>query len=619
MDDQALVTAAEVARLAGVGRAAVGNWRRRYDDFPRPNGGSESTPTFRLRDIRSWLEDKGKLGAHSLVELAWQALEASETKGSMAEALAAVGAYLASGECALGAGVRRAVDDLVVAVGEAVAFEQLCTRYVVSSRQLAVTPPELAALMIELAQAGSGPVLDPACGTGSLLRAAPRGVEVLGQELHAGLAMVARSRLGFTHQMARIMGGDSLRADGFDGVLAGAVVCNPPFNERAWGYEGLQFDPRWVYGLPPKGESELAWVQHCLAHVRHGGRVVMILPPGVASRRSGRPIRAALLRKGVVRAVIALPPGAVAPAHLPMHLWVLTTDDNNANGVRLIDTSAGSRVRLDDLGWPEVCGRVYRAMDDKEDAAIYRLVPTIDLLDDEVDLTPTRHLRAGPDLDEIRADRSRFIELLGRLGGVVPRLNSVSEPEARPMTTVGELARQGALSLHQLVGPLDVGSGPGTPVLTSSDVAAGHGPSGFVAGDTDGVRLRKGDVVVPTVASRPTAVVVGKDSETLLGAGLQLLRTDPDQLDPLFLAGVLRSSETARAAATKSSSYRVDVRRVELPRLPLVEQRRLGEVFSALDEFGAALDEAAELGRRFGRTVTDALVSGRLEPGRSDS
>ena len=32
------MTAAAIARLAGVGRAAVSNWRRRYPEFPEARG-----------------------------------------------------------------------------------------------------------------------------------------------------------------------------------------------------------------------------------------------------------------------------------------------------------------------------------------------------------------------------------------------------------------------------------------------------------------------------------------------------------------------------------------------------------------------------------------------------
>jgi len=49
------MTAAAIARLAGVGRAAVSNWRRRYPGFPKPVGGSPTSPTFDRVEWLAWL------------------------------------------------------------------------------------------------------------------------------------------------------------------------------------------------------------------------------------------------------------------------------------------------------------------------------------------------------------------------------------------------------------------------------------------------------------------------------------------------------------------------------------------------------------------------------------
>src|ERR1035441_10447737 len=54
------MTAAAIARFAGVGRAAVSNWRRRYPEFPRPVGGSLTSPTFDRAEIEAWLKATGK-------------------------------------------------------------------------------------------------------------------------------------------------------------------------------------------------------------------------------------------------------------------------------------------------------------------------------------------------------------------------------------------------------------------------------------------------------------------------------------------------------------------------------------------------------------------------------
>ncbi|MFG2000397.1 hypothetical protein ACGFNU_14710 [Spirillospora sp. NPDC048911] len=56
------INLAEIARLAGVGRAAVGNWRRCHHDFPEPVGSTQlNTPTFALADIQAWPATHGLL------------------------------------------------------------------------------------------------------------------------------------------------------------------------------------------------------------------------------------------------------------------------------------------------------------------------------------------------------------------------------------------------------------------------------------------------------------------------------------------------------------------------------------------------------------------------------
>ncbi len=73
-DNATEVTAAGIARLAGVGRAAVSNWRRRHADFPKPVGGTETSPAFALAEVESWLRDQGKLAEVPLRERVWQQL-----------------------------------------------------------------------------------------------------------------------------------------------------------------------------------------------------------------------------------------------------------------------------------------------------------------------------------------------------------------------------------------------------------------------------------------------------------------------------------------------------------------------------------------------------------------
>lgn len=442
------VNAGDIARLADVGRAAVSNWRRRFEDFPAPVGGTASSPLYLLRDVETWLRRNGKPFRVSPAERLWTQL--------------------------------RTVDDLKL--GEALAhvqtdaetFEFLHERYLEAhSRLLNPTPPEV--VDIVLAFVDGDTVIDPACGTGNLLKAS-KGRNKIGQELDPVSAVIARRRL----PKAQIVVGDSLRHNGI-AQKADAVVCDPPWHDRTWGHEELVGDARWTYGLPPRGEPELAWLQHCLSLAKPGGQVAVLLPSAAAARRPGKRIRGNLLRAGAIRAVVTVGAGR--------DLWLLRNP---------IGRVPEQIALLEEPGPIEPNTRV------------------IDLLDDDVDLSPSR--RSRTDATAYLSQQSSFR---------VPSLPELREQAAPPLTTIGELVR----------------NAPGTHVVTS-----------------------------------PT------------GATYEI---DPRKVDPDFLEGVLR----AAFARTPTGSTRLDVRRTQVPSLPVDEQRRYGEAFAQLKALEERLDEAAGLVR----------------------
>src|SRR5690606_31231391 len=87
--DEQLVTAADIARLARVTRAAVSNWRRRHDDFPAPVAGTKSSPLFALSQVRAWLDRQNKGHEETDEVRLWHALRA-EYPDSMAQGICEV-------------------------------------------------------------------------------------------------------------------------------------------------------------------------------------------------------------------------------------------------------------------------------------------------------------------------------------------------------------------------------------------------------------------------------------------------------------------------------------------------------------------------------------------------
>ncbi|MFE6611782.1 N-6 DNA methylase [Amycolatopsis sp. NPDC057786] len=549
MEEQATVTAADIARIAGVGRAAVSNWRRRYGDFPPPVGGTASSPFFSLVAVEKWLRERGKPVEISLGDRIWQRLRNLGDDLALGDRVGRVGSYLSRPrEWTFSpryddAELLELLDRFAAERGAREAYEFLCERYVEAhSRQLSVTAGPVAELMSRLVGPAPGVVLDPACGLGTLLLASG-GTRLLGQADDPATSCIAAHRLLLAGADMEMYGADALSMDSYEGVLADTVVCDPPFNEREWGYDELVGDPRWVYGQPPRGEPELAWVQHCLAHVKPGGLVAIRMPPAAAGRRTGRRIRGNLLRAGALRAVVTVG-GA--------DLWLLRRPEPGER--------PPSRVLL--LADPSTVEEQWR--DHLRGAEVPDAVRIIDLLDEEIDLSPARY----QDRDEHAGEA--FLEVRRYFEGIRPELPSLAVSDEKPsFVTIGELLKSGVLTVPESVEDGDVVASPSVPAYVHS-----------------------GESSVP----EPT---------------MSKYRTDPERLDAAFLAGCLR----AAGQIAPTSSTRIDLKRTRIPRLPIEAQRAHGEAFTRLAAFEAALREAAESGLELVRLGLAGLTEGQLRPG----
>ncbi|GAA2873827.1 N-6 DNA methylase [Streptosporangium fragile] len=646
MREDVTVSAADVARLADVGRAAVSNWRKRFDDFPQPVGGTATSPAFSLVQVEQWLRRHGRYVEVSPLERVWQWLRAVGEDLRLGDAVGYTGAFLLylrrepadwrklsrlgddemlgrlpaavsravpdlpgelPPELSVDPALIRAIADVGTEQGPAETFDGICARYAdAHSRRLLATPQKVAELMVRLAGTSGATVMDPSCGIGTLLLAA-RATRVLGQDVNEAAARLAAARLLLHGTEAVVRSGDSLRADAFPGERVDAVVCNPPFNDRSWGYEELSSDPRWEYGLPPRGESELAWLQHCLAHVRPGGLVVIMMPGVAAGRRSGRRVRGNLLRAGALRAIITLSTGAAPASSGAPDLWVLRRPDPDADRQPPSDVlmvNAGEDLAVAETAW--------RAYDDGAELPdVARTVRIIDLLDEEVALTPVHRVgsqsQSGP--SAFAEARKRVVTALGGLD--IPALTPPSRRRDLPMTSVGELARAGVVTVYQ--GPLKMTVDEGDlPVLTAKDLLLGRGPSGRTEDEPGLVVVEPGDVVAPLVPRGDTVVRVAREGGAALGPQLLLFRTDPGRLDPHFLAGCLRV--TGEASTRLGSSARMDPRRAQLPRLPIDEQRAYGDAFRRLLAFEDSVHEIRKIGDDLVRSGLDGLLDGTLQP-----
>lgn len=188
------------------------------------------------------------------------------------------------------------------------------------------TPRSVVHLMGLIIDAHEGETIyDPACGTGGMLiecidhlkenKEDFRTLKLFGQEKNLTSSAIARMNM-FLHGVEdfEIVRGDTLRQPAFfeaDGLKTfDCVIANPPFSLKEWGADMWTNDPfgRNIAGVPPKGNGDMAWVQHMIKSMKtETGRMAVVLPHGALFRKGaeGR-IRQALLEQDLLEAVIGL-------------------------------------------------------------------------------------------------------------------------------------------------------------------------------------------------------------------------------------------------------------------------------------------------------------------------
>ena len=213
------------------------------------------------------------------------------------------------------------------------------------------------------AEHGTFRVLDPTCGSGSLLltvrNALPgatdtsNSVKFYGQELNTTTYNLARMNLmmhGVDFESMRIRNADTLSEDWPDGIdnegydqprSVDAVVANPPYSAHWDNSETRLRDKRFMdYGkLAPKTKADYAFLLHGLYHLDSEGTMAIVMPHGVLFRGAAEAvIRKALLDKNYLDAVIGLPANIFYGTTIPTVILVFKKN-RSERSVLFIDAS----------------------------------------------------------------------------------------------------------------------------------------------------------------------------------------------------------------------------------------------------------------------------------------
>jgi type I restriction enzyme M protein len=202
------------------------------------------------------------------------------------------------------------------------------------------TPRHVVKTLVAVLSPHKGRVYDPCCGSGGMFIQSEDfvtshggkrdDISIYGQESNPTTWRLAAMNLAI-RGLAADLGkepDDTFGNDQHPDTKFDYIIANPPFNISDWGGEKYEDDPRWVYGRPPVGNANYAWLQHMLWKLGPGGQAGVVLANGSMSSNTGGEgdIRKAMVEKDVVEIMISLPGQLFLNTQIPVCLWFLTND-----------------------------------------------------------------------------------------------------------------------------------------------------------------------------------------------------------------------------------------------------------------------------------------------------
>ena len=209
------------------------------------------------------------------------------------------------------------------------------------------TPRSVVRVLVEMLAPYKGRVYDPCCGSGGMFVQSEKFIEVhggrigdisiYGQESNHTTWKLAAMNLAIRGIAANLgkENADSFHRDLHPDLKADYILANPPFNSSDWGGDRIREDRRWVYGVPPPGNANFAWVQHFISHLAPNGVAGFVLANGSLSSNQSNEgeIRKNMVEADMVDGIVALPGQLFYSTQIPVSLWFVSRNKKNGKGL----------------------------------------------------------------------------------------------------------------------------------------------------------------------------------------------------------------------------------------------------------------------------------------------
>lgn len=219
------------------------------------------------------------------------------------------------------------------------------------------TPPSIVKLLVNMIEPFKGRVYDPCCGSGGMFVQSAKFIEkhqgrigdisIYGQEYTATTWRLAKMNLAIRGIDGNLgeRDADTFTNDQHKDLRADYILANPPFNSSDWGHSHLLDDPRWKWGLPPKGNANYAWISHIISKLSPKGSAAFLMSSSTLS--SDDEIRKNIVDAGYVKAIITVPPKMFYTTSIAPVIWVVSKN-STSSAILFIDASKEGTIDPDD-------------------------------------------------------------------------------------------------------------------------------------------------------------------------------------------------------------------------------------------------------------------------------
>ncbi|MFE9727498.1 N-6 DNA methylase [Streptomyces sp. NPDC005794] len=436
---------------------------------------------------------------------------------------------------------------------------------------------------------------------------------------------------------------------------ADLVLTNPPFNVPAAPVDA----DWWIYGEPPASNANLAWPQYAVMSLNEGGRAAVLMPNSAAtsSNLKEQRIRHALVDRGVVECVVALPAKMFSATTISVNVWILKpeTQEQSSGQVLFIDASGlGNKVsrklsvlEADDCALIAAAYHAWRGTGGNDAVIPDSRLPCAAVRREAINaagssLRPADYARparrssveaegltdpygallrsrkaAGQADARTDARVAEFRQVDGGIGGLLG-----TAPDDREWRSLGELCELQAGPSPSLLPKETYVPAGAVPVVQPKHLrdrrvadARDTAVSYDKAQRMRRFALEEGDILCARTGTvGPVAHVQADQVGWLFGSNLIRLHRFAPEVCPAYLLAYLSLPQTVEWIKSRSEKTTVpSISKTDLQALPVhlpmwSEQRRIAEALEALDEQIARHSEVARAASQVHKNLAEQLI-----------